>query len=269
MGVCLGALSLTFATAGVQAATVKVTSLVASSSYELQSFVAAATSYDTTDLIQPTLTAYLGRGAVAAPSGDPVPAAGQRSLLMTGDFRLNSGLSNVHEAQVSFAPPLVNGPGPDLVFLDENAFGPPNVMVTANGNTITFPDTFYNTHLLAIDYHQYFRGSSGAPPVTLSELEADPYPVNTATSGGASSNISGLAIDLDDFGVGPLGAVSDVVFRRVDDALDPLLLMGIRSVPVPEPGAALLAALAFTALPRVLSAIDRSSQRWINSFNGF
>jgi len=236
-------------TARLGASTLEVTSLSASSSYALRSFEAGGKTYVPQDLIAPTLTGYVGRAGLIVPSGSPVPIGRTRAGMMTHDFHLNTGLSNVHEVQLTFASGLTNGPGPDLVFFNENFSTGVNFQVTANGSTASYGESRYDDLLLQIRYHQYNRNAFDV--VDLSVLVADSYDLNTSTSGPALSHVFAIAIDLDDLAVPPLATVNVVSFKRptaVDDALDPLLIMGIRSATVPEPMSILLVGPALAVL---------------------
>jgi hypothetical protein len=249
-----------------EAATFKVSSVHAPSAYQLQTFVAGGITYSQADLIHPSVTAYSGRGGLQIPEGEPIPSASTRTQLITGDFKLNTGVSNTQQVQFTFSPALINGPGPDLVYLNEGYFGPADLDVTVGGAKVFYAANFYDARLLFTNYYQYFRNVDSL--INLAQLEADPYLINPATSGPSISYVSGLAIDLDDFSVAPMAAVSDVTFGRPStspDSLDPLLLMGIRSTIVPEPTtlpsvAAIIIALAWrrarrrrVILPRHLS----------------
>jgi hypothetical protein len=211
------------ATAGVDSANVV--------SNELISFMAGGTNYTQADLIQPTLTAFAGNNAlnIVVPVGGSVPAPGTRSMLLTHDFNLDSGIANPAEgataATLEFSPPLINGPGPDLVMFEVD-FAPPNdFIMQIDGNTVTYLGTSYNTNLLTVDF-DYFTRDAG-PPADISELEFNAY----TTGGSPAEDVFGIAIDLDDFGVGPLATVDTVHFGTPLNfpSFDPMLFMGINS----------------------------------------
>lgn len=229
-----------------EAASFKVSSVYAPSAYQLQRFVAGGITYSQADLIHPSVTAYSGRGGLQIPEGAPIPAAGTRTQLITGDFKLNTGVSNSQQVQFTFSPALINGPGPDLVYFNEGYFGSADLDVTVGGAKVFYAANFYDARLLFTNYYQYFRNVDSL--INLAQLEADPYLINATISGPSISYVSGLAIDLDEFSVAPMAAVGDVTFGRPStspDSLDPLLLMGIRSAIVPEP----------TTLPSVAAII--------------
>jgi hypothetical protein len=124
----MAALAAIMSTAAqLQGATFKVSSLVTGPHYELKSFVAGGKRYLQSDLIQPTMTAFLGDGSIDGPEGAPLPPAGTRTQLATHDYLLNTGLSDVESAELTFTPPLINGPGPDLVIFDEDYYDPEDI----------------------------------------------------------------------------------------------------------------------------------------------
>lgn len=214
--------------------------------YELRSFVVAGTTYTQADLIQPTLAAYVGYPdldrSIAVGSGESVPPAGERAALMTHDFRLNTGLLNIAvgdlAATISFASPLVNGLGPDLVIFEMQGRNPFQVRI--NSTTMTVNQEDYGPNVTYGSFDSYRR--DGGPPSSIEELENGTYEFTQSWEGG----FNGVALDLDDFGIAPFAAVSDVHFGSVTQTTlgqcDPGLFMGIRSVP--EPSSLLLMTIA-------------------------
>jgi hypothetical protein len=234
--------STALAWAGIaSAATFSVSSIVINSNYELFDFVAGGVVYQQASLIQPRLTAFTGVAGfnrnLIMRRGSSVPSPGSRSLLLTHDFLLDTGIINPGygdtAAILTFTPPLVNGPGPDLVMFELD--GPPPTpdpfQMRVNGNTVTYNSDAYNTPLIGSGGSTYRR--VGTEATTLDTLENDVYDRDLDFS----ETLYGIAIDLDDFGVGALNAISSVSFGSLEggSSIDPVLFMGIASAPVPEP----------------------------------
>lgn len=203
------------------------------------------------DLIQPTLTAFAGnRTSNVLVSPGEIPGEGTRSLLLTHDFSFDTGIVNpalgATATTLSFSSPLINGPGPDLVMFEINFVSPDDFLMQVDGMVIEFLASSYGPEL-ATNSYQIYSNDRGVP-TNITQLEFDPY---SSTLSVGAEEVFGIAIDLDDFGVAPLGMVSTVHFGSVGEAedigrntsFDPVLLMGINSVVVPEPSTFSLAAV--------------------------
>jgi hypothetical protein len=230
---------LLFGVAGrLDAATVGVSDVfVDPNNHELHAFFAGLDVYTQSDLIHPTLTGFSGSSNrnIALQVGESVPAPGTRSLLLTHDFNLDTGITNpaigATAATLQFSPPLINGPGPDLVMFEINSSGFPNdFLMQVNGNAMTYLGTSYDTQLHTVTV-QGFSRDAGIPD-NISQLENDPYSFDLLAS---EREIYGITIDLDDFAVAPLALVNTVHFGSAfgGDGVDPMLFMGIKSATIP------------------------------------
>lgn len=237
----------------VDASTVGISSAdVDLSDYELVSFEAGGTSYTQSDLVHPTLTEFRANraNAIVVAVGGSVPASGTRSLILTHDFNLDTGIVNpgvgATAATLLFSPPLINGPGPDLVMCElDDGIAPDDFLMQINGNTVTYFASSYNTQLLDDPLgFQYFDYADGVVE-NISQLENDSF----VDRGVLMLNVFGIAIDLDDFGVNSLETVSMIQYGSVGEAgvnlsFDPVLFMGIRPAEIPEPATSFLALAA-------------------------
>ncbi len=221
----------TLANPSARAGTVPVTSIVATlPEHELLSFVAGGIRYGQSQLIQPTLTAFESGSPnnILVGIGESLPPAGSRSLLLTGDFYLDTGILNPgntpNAATLTFSPALVNGLGPDLVMFESSATIPDTFQIHTNGRTRTFDEAAYGPPVIGAILDLWIRDDGG--PGSISQLEYSPYSWQGYHRG---AGLYGVAIDLDDFGVPPLQGVSTVNFGSVDFFVDPVLFMGINS----------------------------------------
>jgi uncharacterized membrane protein len=214
-----------------------------SATNELQSFVAGGTRYTQADLIQPTLVEFAANsestlGNIVVPAGTSVPAPGTRAALLTDDFRVDTGIVSPAvgptAATLNFSPPLVNGPGPDLVVFEIGEKSPlPGVplQLTVNDTTGVVSVVAWGLTEFApnVDYYSRVAGI----PTSLNQLENDSH---ANTSNIHDYPLIGLAIDLDELGVSRLAEISTIQFgtRAGSPAyfpyFEPMLFMGIRSV---------------------------------------
>ena len=226
-----------------------VQSAVVNSSNELQSFVIGNRTVTQSELIQPTLTSFAGlpgNGNIPFPGGT-VPIGAARGLLLTNDFRLDTGITNPdfgdRTASISFAVPLVNGPGADLVMFEianaDAINSTDSFQIRVNSSSQTF--SVYGPSLVNVDIVGHTT-ASGLPPANINELYSAAY--ITGTTG--SFPIKGVAVDLSDFGVAPMASVSLVEYGSGIDSngVDSVLFMGIGVLAVPEPSSLGLLALA-------------------------
>jgi probable HAF family extracellular repeat protein len=212
-----------------------VTSAQLSPNNELQSFIVGGKKYTQDDLIQPTLTGFTGNTAavenILVPVGNPVPDPGNRSELLTHDFRLDTGIADPGlgptRATLSFTPPLVNGPGPDLVVFqldnETNVF-----QLQINSNVGALLENASREQVTTVDLDLYKR--TAGVPNSIVQLENDEFS-KTATV--PDFPVVGLTIDLDELGVSPFGEVSTIQFGTLaaQPYFLPMLIMGIRSAP--------------------------------------
>ena len=213
-------------------------------------------TFTQSDLIQGNLTAWSGSNdfnTVIAPGGT-FPAPGSRSLLLTGDFSLTTGVVNAATsataATLTFPGGLINAAGPDLVFFESEGTGDTirdDVSVEINGTTLVIGGTEYGLSVLTqSDPHGHSRSGTGT--LNITNLETDPHVLETPERFHSSdSEIYGFTIDLSDFGVGPLASITNVNFGDGPGSgqLDPVLFMGIgtassAAVLEPEPSTILL-----------------------------
>jgi hypothetical protein len=226
-----------------------VSSADVSPAKELLSFIVDGSTYRRDDLIQPTMTEYAGAStSIIVASGTAVPAPGDRSELLTNDFQMDTGITNpdVGPAAVSlnFSPPLVNGPGPDLVMFEitRNVSEPPDALQMQVNSTTGFLSD-WGPQLSTVSFDAYAR--TGGTPANISQLENDAF---SKSGNFPASSLHGMAIDLDKFDVGALEQRSTIQFGSFGgDSFDPVLFMGIRSAAalggdfaVPEPTTATL-----------------------------
>jgi hypothetical protein len=214
-------------------------------SSEIQSFVAGGVIYHQNDLIKPTLAAFAGnpgKTTVQMPVNVAIPGEGERAALLTDDFRLDTGVINPASrpdaATFTFASPLVNGPGPDLVMFETTAtvadlFGDP-FQIEVNGVAGIVTATSWGQELGTVDVSFYNR--TGGAPANLSQLESAAFTKSFDSEGGLP--YVGVAIDLTELGVGPFAQVSTVRIGSLgtERSVDPVLFMGIDTAAASIPG---------------------------------
>jgi hypothetical protein len=249
---------------------IPVSSAELAPSSELQHFVVDGTTYTQDDLIQPTLVEFEGKpdkNTFLVSPGQPVPSPGSRAELLTTDFSLNTGILNPANgsdaATLNFSPPLVNGPGPDLVVFDINSSpggGPEDFLVEINSKVGQL--SAWGPQLATLDWDLY--ALAAGRPANIGELENSAVP---KTGSGSGSPVFGMAIDLDEFGVTPLAPIDTIRFGSLANSdVDPVLFTGIKPRPalgnfnmsnvagstlqpaVPEPASIALGLLAFSPL---------------------
>jgi probable HAF family extracellular repeat protein len=201
-----------------------------SSTKELQSFVVDGVTYTQDNLIQPQLVEYVGwperNNSIIQSPGESVPSPGSRGGLLTHDFQMDSGITNPASATLNFSPPLVNGPGPDLVVFEiaRNASEAPDMLQIEINSANRFLAS-WGPMLSTVDFETHWRDERN--PANISELENDVFSQLSKFTG---SPVFGMAIDLSEVGVSPLAQTSTIRFRSAGiESFDPVLFMGIRS----------------------------------------
>jgi hypothetical protein len=243
-----------FCTSAISFATLNAGTVPVSSIHtvddELSSFVAGGRTYTKDDLIEPILTSYTWRGdpALLVNHGESVPPPGTRTSLLTSDFRLDTGLAQLATgtgaATLTFDTPLINGVGPDLVLfeVDPDDFAD-GVSVRVNTRVREYAGTAFGPPMTIQWFDGYWR--YGGNPNSVAEFETGTYLPGVPVFD-QFQPVFGIAIDLNDFAVAHLDAVSTVSFGSLSesgpafyDYLDPVLFMGINSA-IPEPSSAVL-----------------------------
>jgi hypothetical protein len=150
--------------------------------------------------------------------------------LLTHDLQMDTGITNPASgptaAALDFSPPLVNGPGPDLVVFEitRNTSEPPDPFQIEVDSKLGLLSS-WGPQLSIVSFDAVSR--NGGSPANISQLENDAF---SYLSTFAESPLHGMAIDLDEFGVIPLGQVSSIQFGALGpESFDPVLFMGIRS----------------------------------------
>ncbi|MCA9247753.1 MAG: PEP-CTERM sorting domain-containing protein, partial [Planctomycetales bacterium] len=217
-----------------QGAPVGIDSITATGS-TLETFTAGAKTYFSTNLIGATMTAFSSNNAgnLLIPNGGALPVGSARSDMLGNDLLLNTGVINPGTGNTSvslqFASPLINGDGAELVVFEMSTGTPDPISIVANGNTVNVVGADYSTVVGSTGSVDVYSRDGGNPS-NLSQLENDTYSLATTVT----QNLYGFVLDLDDFGVAPFGSISSLTFGSSANG-DPVLFMGINSVPVPEP----------------------------------
>jgi hypothetical protein len=161
---------------------------------------------------------------------------------------------------LSFSPPLVNGPGPDLVVFE---IGDPQtnpIQLTVNGTSGTVSGSEWGRTEYFPNVDVYAK--VGGIPTNISQLESGTFEKIQSWN---TFPLIALAIDLGELGVSPLAEIRTVQFGTSPGRFyfEPVLFMGIRSAAalaidfkgegtahtgVPEPAGAALFLFAFGAL---------------------
>jgi hypothetical protein len=218
-------------------------------------------TYATNELIGITLTQFSGSSGsnVTLPTGLPVPASGDRHLLLDGDFNLNTGIINPGYAAsapvsgptastpgfaIQFDRPVVNRAGDDVLFFElQTSANPPggdafHVMpltgIGVNGLraiTISSYDIQYG-EAQTLDGFTLYRAPT--TPGSLAEMETLAY--------ASPSNLSGfralaVGIDLSELGYAPGTSADGLFFQAADSGstVDPVLIAGLPEPPSDSP----------------------------------
>ncbi len=190
-----------------------------------------------TDWQRPTLTGWTGSSGSEVylyNTDNSVPTSGQRAAQLTGDDKLLTGLANVPVITLTFATPVTNGVGAEIVVFDltptSNATDN-GVTVTINGVTRTVTtDLGWTTGLVSSTVVDLPRAQNVNQTIDdLAELES----ITTVDDFGPDRdfNVAGFAIDLSDFGVASGASVTSLIIDG-DQSFDPGF---VGAVIIPEP----------------------------------
>lgn len=238
----------------------------------LQSVTLGGTEYTTDDMVQITLTGFVGASTATLlvqntglNGGDnfTISAADRRALLET-DWRADTGIINPDDTtasfQADFNQPLVNLDGVDLIIFEIDPTAPSDgLFLTISGSTIEITgSSFGNTGVATSSADTLNIRNSGntanMTPANLTDLLNNPVQIGTNN---ISQTVFGVGIDLSDFGVASGASVTSFsLYSNSPSAfIDPVIIAGI----VPEPSTFLLLGGAFAGL--AFSATGRRAQK--------
>ena len=185
---------------------------------------------------RPTLTGWTGGTASDVylyNTDNTVPADGQRAAQLTGDDKLLTGLVNVPALTLTFAAPVANGIGGEIVFFDltgTNNATDDTTTVTINGVTKTAAELGWTTGLVSSAVVDLPRAASILETIDdLTELETIASVVDFSPD--RLFNVAGLAIDLTDFGVADGATITSLTLNG-QSSLDPGF---VGALIIPEP----------------------------------
>lgn len=213
------------------------------------------------DLVESTLTAANDvNGAQIIVGVGNTPPSPNSSVM--SDTSITTGLLNVETSTFTFNQPIQNIPGIDLFIFDWGAYGS-NDDLRITINSITSPElnpdgslpSGYSYHIGS--FAQKVSGdifANASNYSTVAELNA-----LTLTASGDSTGIDSgvLGIDLDNFSVAANATITSVTVFDTDSTVDPVLVMGVATIP--EPG---VYALVFGAAASWLILRRRRSSEW-------
>ena len=217
-------------------------------------------------LISGNVTVFSGSSAVAVVAPDDAPPAIDGRAGLLGDLLLNTGLINpalsFTACTYTFASPVMNRPGPDIVVMELNtAPATDGLSVRINAVTQTADTLVWGNTGITLNGLTDF--SAGAVPATLAELQAATL---TPATTGQTLNVFGTALDLTDFGIAAGNSVSSLTFgSRFSTALiDPVLIMGITP---PQTGGPVIAEI-MAANSDGIEDEDTDRPDWVEIYNG-
>lgn len=201
-------------------------------------------TYDTSELIQVTLTSWRGAstGQLLQYNGGPTnPDANTRRSFLETDWSGNTGIINpatsAGSAGFSFNSPVTNVAGADL-FLYEitGATFADDFIITIDGNALTVGGDKYGDSGVSSNSADVLNFSS--TPTTLNSL----LTANTSQgSNNISQSIHGVGIDFSDFGITPGATVSSFTLHSTGaNTFDPVIIAAI-----PEASSLWLLSLGF------------------------
>jgi len=209
---------------------------------------------DAGDLIGSTVTAAndVNGAQIIVGIGDSPPSP--NSAVMS-DTSITTGLLNIRNATFTFDQPVQNILGIDLFIFDWGAFGSnDDLTITING--VTSPELDPDGTLPS--GYSYFGGvvgqkvsgdifSNASNYSTVAGLNA----LNLGADGDSTSIDSGvLGIDLDNFSIAAGATIAEVSITDVDSSIDPVLVMGVATIPEPSIYALALGSLAALVIIR-------------------
>lgn len=172
--------------------------------------------------------------SVFVQNGAPPPATGTRAGLLA-DFLLDTGVINPAAtptaAGITFARPVVNGPGPELFFFDiHNRTALEPMQVRINGLVLTVTSEQWGLIGYSVNSADIWRtrnpaNTANVAVTSLAELEAAPLVL-------ANSNINhfvyAVGLDLSDFGLAEGAAISSFTYGGSGSAyIDPVEIAGV------------------------------------------
>ncbi|MDF3130467.1 PEP-CTERM sorting domain-containing protein [Kiritimatiellaeota bacterium B1221] len=217
------------------------------SAQTLSSVTLNGITYDTSDLVQVTLTAWKGAsvGQFLQYNNGPVTLdeAARRAFLET-DWSGNTGIINpstsAGSAGFNFNTPVKNIAGADMFLYEINSSTPDSFQITIDGTTVNVTGAEYGNSGTSTANADVINFSNA--PSNLTNLLT-----NTTTSGSNNINqtIHGVGIDFSDFGIALGATVSSFTLNSSSSGatFDPVIIAA-----VPEPASLWLLSLAAVAM---------------------
>ncbi|HUT35975.1 MAG TPA: LamG-like jellyroll fold domain-containing protein [Planctomycetota bacterium] len=199
--------------------------------------------------------------------GGGVPAAGSRATWLN-DAALGTGICNVGAGTglsrdpvstdrglgITFRQAVINGPGPDVIIFELDNNDPDPFVVgpwSYNGRVDLHPFSVSATDYVPLgeDTFTAYVYQAASAVTSLALLESLGFSLQGTYTG---FDYYGYALDLTDLGYLPGQAVSGLFLQSLDasNLFDPLLIVGLPSAFIPEPGTMLLLAGGLLALAR-------------------
>ncbi len=260
-----GAALLLLLSLTLRAAPVPVTSATATGN-QLTSLIINGEAVTAAQFIPGTLTAFNGASAAAITAPDNAPPAVNARAGLLGDLFLDTGIANpavtVTACTYTFAAPVLNRLGPDIIVLELNAAPATDGMQVRTNGVLVNADTslWGNTGLTLTGISEF---SAPAIPATLADLQSA---VLTPTTTGQNPTIFGTALDLSDFGIALGGSTSAITFgsRFSNATFDPVLIMGLTP---PQTGGPIISEI-MAANSDGIEDEDTDHSDWVEIYNG-
>ena len=164
-------------------------------------------------------------GGISVESDGSIPS--DRLSILEVDSQLDTGFANITVMKLEFNQLVANQPGADIVLFDTGSTDALTVTINGTEKSFATSDWAANLRGVTIDYYQQSISS-------IADLQTTVFGTSP-TLNDASVQINGLAIDLDDFGVGSLATVDSMTLAS--STCDPVF---VGAVTVPEPGTLVL-----------------------------